>query len=397
MQVYRRFLIAVPLVFGVLLAGLLFMSACSPKRISGQGKILLPWPNPTGGYELQAVELHTLQEPSSLTGDAATILVDPRLSTSGLRGDRPSARFVETNEGVMVPADFMSAQMAGLYAHAEKLWELDRLIGVENSLARPRKVGIKRRTNSDIVGKNIRKNNALYSADHDAIIVMPYDGSEYSETKRLPLSLNAGIIAHEHFHALFHSFLGTSLEKAQKGSFLDCNFAHQDQHPKGGVLWNNKNKNIDLNNEMIIAGFNEGFADLWAWIYTGDDDFIAHSLPQLKSSRSLQVAGLSIGSVDSTSDYINAVQSYRDLDARAALPYRLGTQLARQIRIRAYNQFQAPLAGSLSVQQRIQIGQVIISMLPEISDVVLSTLDQKGVLDTQLPLVLFDKLSTGLK
>ncbi len=40
----------------------------------------------------------------------------------------------------------------------------------------------------------------------------------------------------------------------------------------------------------LKRGLNEGLADFWGWMYTGDPDFIAQSIPAVKESRSLKAS-----------------------------------------------------------------------------------------------------------
>jgi hypothetical protein len=369
--------------------------SCGKKKISGSGKILLPWPNAQGQYELTVVEVNTLKEPSSLTGDAAKILLDPRVSSDGLRGDRPSAHFVETNEGVLIPTDFISAQLGGVYAHAEKLWNLERAMGFEGLLEHPRKFGLKMRVTNDM-NSPASLNNALYSAEHDAIIVMPYDPSNNPDDKQLPLGLNGGILAHEHFHALFNAFLAPYLTSLDMKVGLSCNFAQ----PSGAVTPDSiaHGKKLDINNDIIIRGFNEGLADFWGWIYTGDDDFIAHSLPKLRESRSLRSDKLEV-KIFSKDDFMSIIKETSEKHPKSldALPYELGTLIARELKIKSLQRLQLPIESSISAEERLKIGKVVLKMLSELTSDIGTTIKAKSVVETDLPVTLFEKAFSELK
>ena len=82
----------------------------------------------------------------------------------------------------------------------------------------------------------------------------------YAE-EQLPIPMNGGIIAHEHFHSYFSY----------------------------GVLKKLGSQKIDPLQDYLLKSLNEGIADMWGWIYTGDPDFISMSLPAVGGLRKLDV------------------------------------------------------------------------------------------------------------
>jgi hypothetical protein len=391
MAINRRFSSFIPSLL-VALVGIIIAflsSSCSKEKIDGQGKFLLPWPNAQGEYELQVIEIRSLKEPSSLTGDAARIMVDPRVSSDGLHGDRPSAHFRITNEGVHIPEDVMSGQFAAIYAHEERLWDMDQALGIDNLLERPRKVGIKIRSGGNVTGGSI--NNAVYTAQHDAVVLMPYDPSGNPDLKQLALGLNGGILAHEHFHGIFAANLIPLILKSVN---LNCNFAQPLAKVDSFIsLLFPQSVPIDLNNETIIAGFNEGLADLWGWIYTGDDDFIAHSLPNLKAARTLKLNSF-VQDVLTTNEFVKEIQATNasSKENLPRLPYKLGTMIARQLKIKAYQHAKLEPSDAMNFEDRLKVAKVLLKMLPEIGSTLSTNIQAQTAVSTELPAELFDKM-----
>ena len=114
------------------------------------------------------------------------------------------------------------------------------------------------------------------------------------------MALNHGVVAHEHFHAHFQSqviqFLDEALNKNDSFNtfFSPIYFFSGQGHPTVTNLdgWDMRTP-LGLNN-FILRGWNEGLADFFASIYTGQPDFFAASLPVEAHGRdvSLPVARL---------------------------------------------------------------------------------------------------------
>src|SRR5690606_9491676 len=101
----------------------------------------------------------------------------------------------------------------------------------------------------------------------------------------LPMALNGGILAHEHFHAYFFALL---LEKVIL--ILDQWPTPTASSVHSGVKsgWWLPHFNSTLNHNMgVLLAWNEGLADFWGYLYSGDPQFIGESLPHRLRARSL--------------------------------------------------------------------------------------------------------------
>lgn len=230
---------------------LCFLGACQgDSGTEKKVKFQIPWPTAKGKYQIQEVELKTLSHPQKLEGSAAKVLLNSRYKRSdGLISPSFDLRFIE-RDSVFIPANSSSLQAATVYAHMEKLQELDQKAGIEKLLPRPRNVGV----NAEVIfpgGEKPAKNNAAYIPSSDVFVIVPYD------QENLPITLNAGVIAHEYFHAIFQHAVMKDLDKKSEYE------------------------------EFLLQAWDEGMADLWGWIYTGDVSFISHSLPQFAKGRVL--------------------------------------------------------------------------------------------------------------
>jgi hypothetical protein len=145
------------------------------------------------------------------------------------------------------------------------------------------------------------------------------------------MSLNAGIMAHEHFHAIFnsaisHAFSGEAPVSGCHNAILTGDIS--DFMPRGKQAvhayrnWN----------EFLLQALNEGLADVWGWLYSKDPNFISHSVPAVEAFRNLKT--LATGPVWTKSAYVNERMNpdvgFDDTDI-----YELGTYFARRIRMDA--------------------------------------------------------------
>lgn len=369
-------------------------ASCSKPTIKGSTKILVPWPTDHGTYELQAVQVNTLKDSTTISGDAAKIFMEPKLSDDGLHGDMPLARFIETNEGVLIPTDFITSQLAGLYAHTEKLWELDRATGVDKLIAYPRKFGIKAKVYNDI-GAKLVKNNATYVAQGDSTLIMPYEGNPEAPDRQLPIPLNAGVLAHEHFHAIFDTIMGSIIRMPDEyedlaDKYLTCeSFDNYSEEPESDMVSIGKGEKIPktlLHNLLVMRGINEGLADIWGWVYTGDDNFIIHSLPELVKTRTLQTKANSEGFI-STEEFL-ARSSQLEKKHRASISYQLGTQIARIVRRLGPKLLPSDDIKSqgavLSYQDRIEVAKIILAVLPKLKKIFEANLNAKTPIETKV-------------
>ncbi len=357
--------------------GLAMISACTRNPYSGASKLFqIPISDAHGQYSLQTVELSTLGDPRTMEGAAAQIKVNPVVTTEGLDGQMPAARFILSSDGVMIPMDYVSMQLTTVYYHVEKLWELEKSIHLENVLARPRKLGL---SVGLIDPGDDRKivNNALFYAPLDVTLLVPYERSN------IPISMNGGILAHEHFHALFSELMGPKIANLRSSSLWE----------KAPVEILDLTNDVDIPekltgpvkirkyNAVLLRALDEGLADFWGWVYTGDDSFVAASLPELEMRRSLFKL--------SDSDKIKQPPSREaillrlkklDWDGRTSkdLSYLIGTFYARFLRNIPVLMDSTPFSKGLifsdsNVTHRLKLAEKLIQALPRLRDSILES------------------------
>lgn len=336
-----------------ILAVLLGTSACAPvsESESSENQVYrLPWPSGSGKYELQDIVLQTFTEPQKLRGQVAEIIVDPRVTSGQLIGEEPIGRWTETNvNGVLrrIPSDFVTLQAAVLYAHHEKLNLIDRSLGLFPYLKGPSKIGLLSRL-SDGFSTQLILNNAIFDGRLDVLFVVPFTGPE------LPISMNAGIIAHEHFHRLFQAVVLRRLqampiqgieiqqEHACAGAKASAEEASGTEasptEAVAGLPLEDQLVPLKIWNQTVLRGVNEGLADFWGWSYANDDFFVGRSLgEQEDSARRLDRKPSKLPSQVAFRNMLITIGSsgrpvLKSESGRVAASYRLGTEYGRLLR-----------------------------------------------------------------
>lgn len=204
------------------------------------------------GSVFKVVALKGVQDQKTLRGQVVEFFLSPGEKDNQLVGQAPVARFVQGKDGVHIPADVLSLQMVTLYYHMQSLKEFEEKLSDQAVNSWPRKIGLQ--VNSKDTAA--RYNNAFYNQKLETLYFVPYTDSN------LPIPLNPGVIAHEYFHSYFAKIVLKPLESQKKVK-------------------------RDLYTEYVLKSLNEGLADTWGWIYTGDPDFVSLSLPQLSGVRKL--------------------------------------------------------------------------------------------------------------
>ena len=325
--------------------------ACAPREEKAPTLYRLPWLDASGNYTSQDIELKTFHEPDRFRGSVAEVVVDPHMTASSIEADEPIGRWVRDGS-LMRPADFVTQQAATLYAHLEKLSEIDAATGVLAKMKGVSKVGLLVRISESISSPMIL-NNAVYDGRLDALLVVPYSGD------LLPISQNAGIIGHEHFHRVFQSIVLSPIrEVARNGGIpleneLPCmngvfdktaekpaekmaeKISEPREYPAESV---SEIVPIKILNETLLRGVNEGFADFWGWAYSRDENFVARSLGQREdAARRLdkvsallpQKAGFRNSLITVNRQGLPVIKGE---GGRIAAAYRVGTEYARVLR-----------------------------------------------------------------
>lgn len=374
------------------------VGGCSPDESRFDSKTYrLPFPDAEGVYALREVELKTFSDPSKFRGDVAQIFVEPQESGGQLSGGEPVGRFIKGGDGVIVPADFVSLQATTVYAHMERFREIDDELGISSAIRWPLKIGIQ--TNVIDEGKGV-SNNAVYDGRLDALLIVPYTG------RGLPIAMNGGVLAHEHFHTIFQALV---LSKVKEKSVVigkpgETDLLLEDHHwaepptdeektakpakpgdagksdkpPKAPKVPRTIKRVVDdvavemaadgipkrAYNGFLLRALNEGLADFWGWIYTGDLGFIEHSLPRegavrrldLESGRLPDSKTIRMSLVD-----LEREDKLRPPAQRVTLSYILGSQYARHLRSVALEMTGESFP---SLEARLKVGRVLLEILP---------------------------------
>lgn len=273
-QVFRRLI----LLFGLLLSGAqVACSADTHDKNPDTVQVQVPWFS-GGNYSSQTVTLHTVKDMVTLQGDSARFLMSPGSQDGKLTGLQPKIRTMRTQDGIYVPEDYLSAQLLTLYAHFEKLSDLDVELGLNQSIQNwPRQQTIAVSVQTIDPTGQYGSDNAMYTGDYDAFLFLPYDRPD------LPFSVNAGVIGHEHFHSLFfQQFIKPAADKYP--------FSAPTAHPVTQLLQamglpvvlntesqSSRTTDRDQYHAYLLRSLNEGLADVWGWVYSGDSRFVERS------------------------------------------------------------------------------------------------------------------------
>ncbi|MFN9067388.1 MAG: DUF5700 domain-containing putative Zn-dependent protease, partial [Bdellovibrionales bacterium] len=295
------------------------------------------------GLKVQTVQLEGVRDSKTLRGDIVEFTFSPgeKDGPEGkkLVGQAPVARFIENRDGIMVPSDVLSLQMTTLYYQLQSLKKFEEKLKISENLSWPRKVGLRAKTKNP----ENRFNNAFYNSELDVIYFVPYT------EEILPVPLNAGVLAHELFHAYFAKLVTQKI----------------------------KNKEQSPLNEFILKSLNEGLADVWGWLFTGQADFMALSLSKAKTQndrtletpkgvtvqlptlrqmqRQVQIAENLCPQIDNCKNpnQLNITESYEH-----------GTQLARLIKVISLQQQQ--LKNESFEQMRLRIARSVIEAVTQL-------------------------------
>ncbi|MBX3034358.1 MAG: hypothetical protein KF865_10580 [Bdellovibrionaceae bacterium] len=349
----------------------LLMMACSREpstsRVSGEVRMRLPFPDDKGEVRLQEILLSGVENLLEMRGAYARFYFAPKLEPGGLRGEAARARFLRNHDGVYVPGDFVSQQMGALYAHFEKLSALDREVGAGQVVPWPRSVGVSVRLLKD--DGALWTDNSFYDGASDAVLVVA------TTRRELPLSLNPGVIAHEHFHALFYHLVLRDLLRDGLVAQSMAGTAHDDPGLSAPVPDKEIEKkseelsgNIKLQRALFLKAANEGLADVWGWIYSGQTDFVGRSLPPFKAARDLGRKGLEPLRSDNFRRLYGIWKNGGQNSGAALnnLSYLMGSDLARAVR-QAFLDSPAGAKADQDPSRRKVLARRMIQRLPELA------------------------------
>jgi hypothetical protein len=236
-------------------------------------------------------------------------------------------------------------------------------------------------------------NNALYAGDLDAMLMVPYsqDG--------VPLAYNAGVIAHEHCHAIFYALvqrpLSTAAGRIPGAAAADdwANVAPTEDRP--GTFVTRSLASTDLSsrgvssddfNDFVLRGINEGVCDFWGWVYSGDAAFVGRSLARASESRRLDREPRMMSAptrwvgVVADANAIPGLTAAQRREWAADRSYPLGTEYARFLRSFALEMS----GGDDSVAARRQAARAVAAALPRFAAAARESFAARGALDPRL-------------
>lgn len=348
--------------------------AAVEQKTGGGHRVLIPWSR-DGQYKFEAVSLDSLINVSNLQGTSALFLLSPSLVDARLAGFQPRVRTFQDRDGISVPTDQLSLHLLTLYAHIEKLQSLDADAGLGDLLPKPRVVGVEVRIPQKQKGRNV-ENNALYSPQLDALLFVPYHDGD-----NLPLTVNAGVVGHEHFHALFnylvlkpaHAKINTiKASQVHAAEEHELREIFQDLPPEPAVVGEDQKLPVTAPQDTVnlqdwevyhvnlLRAMNEGLADIWGWIYSGDNIFVRRSIPGVQKTRDLELSG---------QQKLFTMERFRQLSLSASLTgdesvraYELGTLYARSLK----NVFEPAL--KKAERSRNDLARIIARVLPKLKE-----------------------------
>lgn len=355
------------------------LTACQPsvEDSRGQGPLRVQVPitkTQTGEYELQNLTLDTLSDLKTLFGKAARFFLEPGIFQGKLVGKSPAIQFMRNSSGVYIAKDALSLQMLTLYAHFERLMKQDQALGIDSILSWPRQVAVDAQVKP---GTGSLENNALYSGENDIFIFVPY------RLEGLPLMVNGGVVAHEHFHAYFQKLFIDPI-KNEYPSVAGLQ-PHKTQLETATSDEEIPNAKVDLPaayHSVLLRGLNEGLADIWGWLYSGDVNFVRKSLPQEKSTRRLDLPVNSFVSSDQLAKMVEGTQD----NNQVGLSYAIGNLYARLIkglidqRVKEISLQKGKEKDQVFAEVRIEAQKALIKSLPLIRSEYLAASTQKSLL-----------------
>ncbi|MFP5519590.1 MAG: hypothetical protein ACLGGX_06780 [Bdellovibrionia bacterium] len=285
-QVFEKQILKVTLALGALA-----LVACGESSqnatVSGDVSVQVPWAENTAKPQLKDKTLLGLESLETLNGRYVKFMVHPKEASSGeINGQDLKAQF-EKIGSKFIPKDALSAQLAAVYVHFQKLHQLDASLGIAENLTWPRRVAVV------TVNRSGETNNAFYEGDGDLYVFLPYQNSE------MPLTVNGGVVAHEHFHAHFFQLITKQLKQHGINPFeliktespLKNSVKESKQREQEALLGNLKLEEYEkwIYQAILLRGLNEGLADYWGYLYSSDEDFLKRSLPRMGSNRSLKM------------------------------------------------------------------------------------------------------------
>lgn len=290
---------------------MLLMTSCGQKsdveNANGTVNVDVPIQKNSDSFVFKTIQLFGIDSLKDVSGKFVHFFYSPGAEGSKIYGETPKARFAKKGNR-FIPMDAITNQMSVIYYHLQNMAQLDELSGAAGVNHWPRIVGL------DTILANVpegsRSNNAFYDGFTDSMMFLPYTADQ------LPIAVNGGVIAHEHFHSLYYKLVIKTALKNRNLNLLPKQTASA--HPlkiesESSIKFNDEkislpslmlsnSDRVDLVNKAYLMGINEGLADFWAWVYSDDANYIQWSLPTEKLNRSLELNADEIGNFKKDKD-----------------------------------------------------------------------------------------------
>lgn len=273
--------------------------SCDSKTASNVNYFEIPILQDDGNMKMEKVKIETLNDLSSFHGEAARIYIYPRIIDTGnyykLTGKSPKVSLSPIDNNTYIAKDnIQSLTVISIYYHMEKMMNMLKSSGLKDLNIWPIDIGIEVNTTTASLGASFVELGGF-------LLFYPY------EDNKLPYDLNPYIMAHEYFHAISHKVFKNKVSEKYKTNLswntlsFDCN--SENEKRKNCSL---KKSIINTKSINILNSLNEGFADLWAWIYTQDDKAMSRSFTKYDNYREEKLTPQS-NFVMPSSDHISAL------------------------------------------------------------------------------------------
>lgn len=247
-----------------------------------------------GKLQFEEKTLETLEDPVQVEGSEIKVRMNSKFHGNLIEDQIPRAMYRVSKDGVILPTDVNSFMFYGLYYNMEQLLKFDKQLGLAGLLQLPRVVSVQTeffKVNNGVM--RLWKNNLSYLPGYDRIVIYKFEDSN------LPAQLNLGLLAHEHFHALFEALvkphemslfsmndeIRKKFEEILLKQAVSANSSMPEMSPavpdaslldsESQKLFEQEKLKIQQGpkgyNFLVLNSLSEGFADFWAWLVTGQE------------------------------------------------------------------------------------------------------------------------------
>jgi hypothetical protein len=366
----------------LLSAVVLAFSACSTRDNRATDVYNIPWPAADSSYHFQDVSIPELSSPETLSGPDVSIIVTPGENAQGLTGATPVGRYLVTKRGTRVPTDPITTQAVAVHGHIQRLRELTRAVGAEDLLSWPLTIAVEAHSSSK---GGAFENNAYFDSGLNALVMTNYSDRD------LPLSMNGGVIGHEFFHMLFNAIVMSRLQNQLSPQVGLKNGVRTDDGsqlpfaPESPFLL----LTSPQQNSYLLRAINEGLADFWGWVYTGDTNFVGRSLTAAGHDRLLNARFVPLQSTGEIRARISGLDPVNQLGEA----YVLGTSYARFFR-QLTLELAGEKSGESSPEKRQVVARALIQALKSFSPIVASTFSVSDLSPNEILLAVYAQLPT---